>query len=55
MSSTSSDEKPLRKIKVYTRTGDKGTSGLFNGKRAPKNADTFEALGENDELNAHIG
>lgn len=43
------------KIRVYTKTGDKGTSTLYNLQRLPKNEEHFEALGDTDELNAHIG
>lgn len=43
------------KIKVYTRTGDQGTSSLFNGQRQRKNSAIFDALGASDELNAHLG
>lgn len=41
--------------KLYTKTGDKGTTGLFGGKRVPKNDDQIEAYGNIDELNAYIG
>eukprot|EP01091_Cochliopodium_minus_P015392 TRINITY_DN5469_c0_g1_i1.p1 TRINITY_DN5469_c0_g1~~TRINITY_DN5469_c0_g1_i1.p1 ORF type:complete len:226 (+),score=72.43 TRINITY_DN5469_c0_g1_i1:33-680(+) len=43
------------KIKLYTKTGDKGTSMLFNGERLSKNSIYFDALGNTDELNAQIG
>ena len=42
-------------MKIYTRTGDKGDTGLFGGGRVPKSHPRVEAYGEVDELNACIG
>lgn len=41
--------------KIYTRTGDDGTTGLVDGSRVSKTATRVEAFGEIDELNSHIG
>lgn len=41
--------------KIYTRTGDDGTSGLVDGSRQPKNSARFEAIGAVDEANCAIG
>ncbi len=42
-------------MKIYTRTGDDGTSGLFGGPRVRKNSPRLEAFGTLDELNALLG
>jgi len=41
--------------KLYTRTGDDGTTGLFGGGRVGKDHPRMEAIGTVDELNAAIG
>ena len=40
---------------VYTRTGDKGETGLFDGTRVSKSDPCVDACGEVDELSAHLG
>lgn len=40
---------------IYTKTGDKGTTGLFSGKRVSKASYRIEAIGTVDELNSTIG
>ena len=42
-------------MKIYTRTGDAGDTGLFGGGRVPKTHPRVEAYGDVDELNAAIG
>lgn len=42
-------------MRIYTRTGDAGDTGLFGGGRVPKNHPRVEAYGDVDELNAAIG
>lgn len=42
-------------MKIYTKTGDGGTTALFKGLRVKKSNKIIEALGAIDELNAWIG
>lgn len=42
-------------MKIYTKTGDQGSTALFGGTRVPKNNTRIEAYGTVDELNSHIG
>ncbi|MFO7581635.1 cob(I)yrinic acid a,c-diamide adenosyltransferase [Guyparkeria sp.] len=44
-----------RLSRVVTRSGDRGETGLADGRRLPKSALTIELLGELDELNARLG
>jgi cob(I)alamin adenosyltransferase len=42
-------------MKIYTKTGDRGETGLFGGGRVPKDHLRVEAYGEVDELNSTLG
>lgn len=42
-------------VKIYTRTGDGGDTGLFDGTRVPKSDPRVAAYGDVDELNAWLG
>jgi len=44
-----------RLSKIYTRTGDKGTTGLGDGSRVNKDSVRVEAFGTVDELNSAVG
>lgn len=41
--------------KIYTKTGDGGTTGIHGGGRVPKDDPRIEAVGTLDELNCHLG
>lgn len=45
----------MKKAEVYTRTGDKGTTGLVGGTRIKKSDSRIRLYGEVDELNSFIG
>lgn len=49
-----SAEKNTR-MKIYTKTGDAGETGLFGGPRVTKDHARIEAFGTVDELNSHLG
>lgn len=42
-------------FKIYTKTGDKGTTSLIGGVRVPKNHIRIESYGTVDELNSYLG
>ena len=42
-------------MKIYTRTGDEGLTGLLGGDRIAKDSERIEAIGAIDELNAYLG
>ena len=44
-----------RLSRIYTRTGDDGTTGLADGSRLPKDSPRVESMGDLDELNASLG
>jgi cob(I)alamin adenosyltransferase len=45
----------VRLTKIYTRTGDAGTTGLVDGSRTPKHSARIAAIGEVDEANSALG
>ena len=45
----------MKKIKVYTKTGDNGTTGVVSVQRVPKYHVRIKAYGTVDELNSWIG
>ncbi|MDR3061879.1 MAG: cob(I)yrinic acid a,c-diamide adenosyltransferase, partial [Dysgonamonadaceae bacterium] len=45
----------MEKSKIYTKTGDKGTTSLVGGKRVPKTHIRLDAYGTVDELNSFTG
>ena len=44
-----------RLTKIYTRTGDDGSTGMADGSRMSKADNLFSVMGDIDELNSHIG
>lgn len=53
--SASTAPSPKSLLKIYTKTGDSGSTGLFGGGRVAKSHPRVEAYGDVDELNATIG
>lgn len=45
----------VKAMKIYTKTGDSGTTGLYGGGRVSKSAPRIAAYGDIDELNALLG
>ena len=45
----------MKKAKIYTRTGDNGTTALVSGTRLKKSQERISLYGEADELNSYIG
>ncbi len=45
----------IRDVKIYTRTGDSGDTGLFDGTRVPKSDPRVATYGDVDELSAWLG
>ena len=45
----------MKKVRIYTKTGDKGQTSLFGGKRISKDNLRIEAIGTIDELNSALG
>ena len=42
-------------MKIYTKTGDRGDTRLFDGTKTRKNDQRVDAYGDVDELNSFIG
>ena len=49
------EKNEMLEMKVYTKTGDDGTTSLFSGKRVPKHDLRIKAYGTIDELNSWVG
>src|SRR6266571_2622896 len=54
-SRTAAAERRFSRVKIYTKAGDTGDTGLFGGERVPKDHPRVVAYGQVDELNAALG
>ncbi len=45
----------MKRVRIYTKGGDKGKTSLFGGKRVQKDSIRIRAIGTVDELNASLG
>ena len=55
LSSVEGSDGGWRKSRIYTKTGDTGTTSLYNMQRKCKAEDFFQALGTVDEVNSQLG
>jgi len=49
------EKKEEKKVKIYTKTGDNGYTQLLGGRTIYKASAVFDAIGDMDEVNSHLG